>query len=161
MQLTRRGARGPSRDDASGSGARHGSTSAHESRAVACDDERSADRCASQATDSREKIPTEGGHPSGQYRQRSSTDFSTPANRSTERKAGGFPIDFHSCGRKGGSSESAANRPLLPCFDGLVCSPLRGSRGRGRRRVEHQIELTAESLWGEVADRLKGALNDT
>ena len=27
--------------------------------------------------------------------------------------------------------------------------------------MEHQIELTAESLWGEVADRLKGALNDT
>jgi chromosomal replication initiator protein len=27
--------------------------------------------------------------------------------------------------------------------------------------VEHQIELTAESLWGEVAGRLKGALNDT
>jgi chromosomal replication initiator protein len=28
-------------------------------------------------------------------------------------------------------------------------------------RVEHQIELTAESLWGEVAGRLRGALNDT
>jgi chromosomal replication initiator protein len=27
--------------------------------------------------------------------------------------------------------------------------------------VEHQIELTAESLWGEVAGRLRGALNDT
>jgi len=27
--------------------------------------------------------------------------------------------------------------------------------------VEHQIELTAESLWSEVAGRLKGALNDT
>jgi chromosomal replication initiator protein len=27
--------------------------------------------------------------------------------------------------------------------------------------VEHQIELTAESLWSEVADRLRGALNDT
>jgi chromosomal replication initiator protein len=38
--------------------------------------------------------------------------------------------------------------------------------GRGliqgaERRVEHQIELTAESLWGEVAGRLRGALNDT
>jgi chromosomal replication initiator protein len=30
--------------------------------------------------------------------------------------------------------------------------------GRG---VEHQIELTAEGLWGEVAGRLRGALNDT
>jgi chromosomal replication initiator protein len=28
-------------------------------------------------------------------------------------------------------------------------------------RVEHQIELTAESLWSEVAGRLRGALNDT
>jgi chromosomal replication initiator protein len=27
--------------------------------------------------------------------------------------------------------------------------------------VEHQIELTAEALWSEVAGRLKGALNDT
>ena len=27
--------------------------------------------------------------------------------------------------------------------------------------MEHQIELTAESLWGEVAGRLRGALNDT
>ena len=28
-------------------------------------------------------------------------------------------------------------------------------------RVEHQIELTAESLWSEVAGRLRGSLNDT
>ncbi len=27
--------------------------------------------------------------------------------------------------------------------------------------MEHQIELTAESLWGEVSGRLRGALNDT
>jgi chromosomal replication initiator protein len=27
--------------------------------------------------------------------------------------------------------------------------------------VEHQIELTAESLWSEVAGRLRGSLNDT
>src|SRR3954453_23697815 len=27
--------------------------------------------------------------------------------------------------------------------------------------VEHQIELTAQSLWHEVAGRLRGALNDT
>ena len=26
--------------------------------------------------------------------------------------------------------------------------------------MEHQIELTAESLWDEVAGRLKGALNE-
>src|SRR6476646_2483546 len=35
-----------------------------------------------------------------------------------------------------------------------------GNQGAGRR-VEHQIELTAESLWSEVAGRLRGALNDT
>jgi chromosomal replication initiator protein len=35
-----------------------------------------------------------------------------------------------------------------------------GDQGAGRG-VEHQIELTAESLWGEVAGRLRGALNDT
>src|SRR3954468_15537780 len=34
------------------------------------------------------------------------------------------------------------------------------SQGAGRR-VEPQIELTAESLWSEVAGRLRGALNDT
>jgi chromosomal replication initiator protein len=27
--------------------------------------------------------------------------------------------------------------------------------------VEHQVELTAESLWGEVSSRLRGALNET
>src|SRR5438477_128982 len=32
---------------------------------------------------------------------------------------------------------------------------------RGTHRVEHQIELTAESLWSEVSGRLRGALNDT
>ncbi len=35
-------------------------------------------------------------------------------------------------------------------------------RGRGADSgVEHQIELTAESLWSEVDGRLRGALNDT
>jgi chromosomal replication initiator protein len=38
----------------------------------------------------------------------------------------------------------------------------RGSRGGGAGTgVEHQIELTAEALWSEVAGRLRGALNDT
>src|SRR5438477_10820273 len=32
---------------------------------------------------------------------------------------------------------------------------------RGTHRVEDQIELTAESLWSEVAGRLRGPLNDT
>src|SRR5712691_4669196 len=32
---------------------------------------------------------------------------------------------------------------------------------RSTHRVEHQTELTAESLWSEVSGRLRGALNDT
>jgi chromosomal replication initiator protein len=36
--------------------------------------------------------------------------------------------------------------------------PARRSRSNG---VEHSVELTAESLWGEVSGRLKGALNET
>jgi chromosomal replication initiator protein len=43
----------------------------------------------------------------------------------------------------------------------LVCSPLVVPEGGAGKGVEHQIELTAESLWGEVAGRLRGALNDT
>jgi len=44
----------------------------------------------------------------------------------------------------------------------LVCSPLRTHEVEGLATgVEHQIELTAESLWSEVAGRLRGALNDT
>jgi chromosomal replication initiator protein len=35
-----------------------------------------------------------------------------------------------------------------------------GNQGAGPT-VEHQIELTAQSLWSEVAGRLRGALNDT
>ncbi len=50
----------------------------------------------------------------------------------------------------------------LQCFGRLVCSPLPHSRVEGLATgVEHQIELTAESLWSEVAGRLRGALNDT
>src|SRR5215470_15884371 len=33
--------------------------------------------------------------------------------------------------------------------------------GAGAGRVEQSIELTAETLWTEVAGRLKGALNDS
>ena len=44
----------------------------------------------------------------------------------------------------------------------LVCSTSPGGEGRrGSRRVSRQVELTAQSLWSEVAGRLKGALNDT
>jgi chromosomal replication initiator protein len=60
--------------------------------------------------------------------------------------------------------EGPAKRALLQCFGRLVCSPLvrfhEAFQG-ATSRVEHQIELTAESLWSEVAGRLRGALNDT
>src|SRR5438034_8008232 len=55
-----------------------------------------------------------------------------------------------------------AKRRRLQVFGRLVCSPLGRSRtGGAGNGVEHQIELTAESLWHEVAGRLRGALNDT
>jgi chromosomal replication initiator protein len=55
-----------------------------------------------------------------------------------------------------------AKTPHLQCFGRLVCSPLRTHEVEGLATgVEHQIELTAESLWSEVAGRLRGALNDT
>jgi chromosomal replication initiator protein len=44
----------------------------------------------------------------------------------------------------------------------LLCSALAVvERGAGAARVEQSLELTAESLWTEVAGRLKGALNDS
>jgi chromosomal replication initiator protein len=44
----------------------------------------------------------------------------------------------------------------------LLCSALAVvDEGAGAGRVEQPIELTAESLWTEVAGRLKGALNDS
>jgi chromosomal replication initiator protein len=38
---------------------------------------------------------------------------------------------------------------------------LSSNEGGGAARVEQPIELTAETLWTEVAGRLKGALNDS
>ena len=44
----------------------------------------------------------------------------------------------------------------------MLCSALAVvERGAGAARVEQSLELTAESLWTEVAGRLKGALNDS
>ena len=61
-----------------------------------------------------------------------------------------------------GSDFSLQKALYLQCFGRLVCSPLRVHEWRGwATGVEHQIELTAESLWSEVAGRLRGALNDT
>jgi hypothetical protein len=42
----------------------------------------------------------------------------------------------------------------------LLCSPLSTAKEGAGRSVEHQIELTAESLWDEVSSRLRGALNE-
>src|SRR5664279_5226199 len=54
-----------------------------------------------------------------------------------------------------------ANHPVLCLFRRLVCSPSEVDAGGVGSEVEHQIELTAESLWSEVSGRLRGALNDT
>ena len=71
-------------------------------------------------------------------------------------------MPFHSCGGIGRSGFSLQKRAHLQCFGRLVCSPLRVHEVEGLATgVEHQIELTAESLWSEVAGRLRGALNDT
>src|SRR5262249_43285757 len=45
--------------------------------------------------------------------------------------------------------------------DTLVCSPLPRAGEEWYGGVNRPIELTAESLWNEVAGRLKGALNET
>jgi chromosomal replication initiator protein len=45
--------------------------------------------------------------------------------------------------------------------DTLVCSPLPQAGEEWYGGVDRPIELTAESLWNEVAGRLKGALNET
>ena len=71
-------------------------------------------------------------------------------------------MPFHSCGGIRGYRFLPAKTRHLQCFGRLVCSPLRIHEWRGwATGVEHQIELTAESLWSEVAGRLRGALNDT
>jgi len=69
---------------------------------------------------------------------------------------------IHSCGGIGARCDLPAKKADLKWFGRLVCSPLRVHEWRGwAPGVEHQIELTAESLWSEVAGRLRGALNDT
>src|SRR5918911_447314 len=46
-------------------------------------------------------------------------------------------------------------------FGTLLCSPLPQGREEWYGGVNRPLELTAESLWNEVAGRLKGALNET
>src|SRR5207244_7245311 len=64
--------------------------------------------------------------------------------------------------------KSAANlNEFIPSFHHcrrsrtLLCSPLPRAGEEWYRGVDRPIELTAESLWNEVAGRLKGALNET
>ena len=71
-------------------------------------------------------------------------------------------MPFHTCGGICTARFLPAKTRHLQCFDRLVCSPLRIHEAEGLATgVEHQIELTAESLWSEVSGRLRGALNDT
>jgi chromosomal replication initiator protein len=55
------------------------------------------------------------------------------------------------------STETAVVGPLTRCY----ARPSLSSSEEPGRRVEQPIELTAETLWTEVAGRLKGALNDS
>src|SRR5271169_122812 len=76
------------------------------------------------------------------------------------RPRGVSPTAFHTCGGTRGGRKAPANARVLSFSGTLLCSPSRAhDRGVGSG-VEHQIELTAESLWNEVAGRLRGALND-
>ena len=168
--LRQRAACGLWRGGASGSPARHGSTSARESRACACGGGRWAGRCA--------------------------LHEQTPDRKRRAAEAAGRSIDealeeavIH---RRGGSEKTRKRAPptlALPRFPQLwkeVWTPKipantafllparRVERRLGRcyarrcltpseeagRRVEHQIELTAGNLWDEVSSRLKGALNE-
>jgi len=75
-----------------------------------------------------------------------------------------FPHRFPQLWRESGETGSACKVPPFAVFSQVGMLAARscneGDQGAGRG-VEHQIELTAESLWGEVAGRLRGALNDT
>ena len=46
-------------------------------------------------------------------------------------------------------------------WETLVSSPLPPFTDGAGAGVDHPIELTAESLWDDVAARLRGALNET
>ncbi len=97
------------------------------------------------------------------------------ASRVDARCRYGQPTVFHTCGEPCGCSPKIpANQACFstiawcafPAVVGLksavVCSTTLSSRPRSRPRgVEQPIELTADSLWSEVAGRLRGALNES
>src|SRR6266508_5752833 len=80
---------------------------------------------------------------------------------------------IHTCGESCGSGGKPCKMAVFGCAVAprrghcrtrctLLCSALAVvDGGAGTGRVEQPIELTAESLWTEVAGRLKGALNDS
>src|SRR5262245_25537618 len=59
-----------------------------------------------------------------------------------------------------GADEASWNGRCRACLT-LLCSALAVVEEERAPRVEQPIELTAETLWTEVAGRLKGALNDS
>src|SRR5207253_151479 len=61
---------------------------------------------------------------------------------------GAFPSGGRVLSRRCGGSTS------------LLCSPFVSSTRESGPEVEQPVELTAESLWSEVAERLRGALNE-
>ena len=56
---------------------------------------------------------------------------------------------------------AAASGRLRPPVRTLLCSPSPRPAERSLRRVEHNIEPTAERLWDDVSGRLREALNET
>src|SRR4029079_15801416 len=86
-----------------------------------------------------------------------------PTPRS-QAEYGSCPHRFPQVWRESGPLRNACKVPSFAVFWEVGMLAARVGRGLiqgAERRVEHQIELTAESLWGEVAGRLRGALNDT
>src|SRR5688572_23198060 len=85
----------------------------------------------------------------------------TPAEPTSRAQA------FHSCGLRCGVSKNPAICGVFLFDRGIETAPRRCyARASGRAdegattSVEHQIELTADGLWDEVSERLRGALNE-
>src|SRR6266576_2792098 len=80
-----------------------------------------------------------------------------------KRHASSTGVD--SCVEWGKSLQISGNSSPVSTYcrslETLVCSPLPQAGEEWYGGVDRPIELTAESLWNEVAGRLKGALNET
>ena len=108
------------------------------------------------------EIPRSGRPRAASIAAASSTDLSTGAERAAMRKRGVSPTAFHSCG---GISAALKMPAKAAAFAVIWHAAMLAARAFTREGlgvgVEHQIELTAESLWSDVSGRLRGALNDT